>query len=650
MPATHTTLNRNLLTVLLLSALASTAYAQVQHQPPWWNQPPPTGDGRTTTETWGFDTANSDATTHVSPNPQNPPSAADTEGDAGWVDEAGGRTGVMGVKGSGKRGSVTFWVWNGMAENSKKHLWVQYDSYVSGGSIGGPSATFGPDEQRAGPGGFSVPHPAQDLGGGWKRHWRQWEIEPQPAFEEITFTFGTLPAGGTAVIDNLHIGTHCEGNDHKGDCMAHDNAVPGPPEPVWTDTWPGHGGATVSLTGGFPPDWMPGLTSHDGVLGLPGGMPADGTVALWADDYGDPTGNRHVACQFDFYMADGGAVIWTPETSPGSVIENYRESIHDIGDGWQRAIVRWDVTPPGDWKQIRWDMFTDPLSGPVAIDSMIFSSGTMFANDWYEDFDLYDPGIGLHGQGGWSSWDSDPNADGATSEAQARTPMNSLEIAGDTDLVREFDGFDEGRWTFAAWQYIPSDFDSGSTGQFAGSYFMLLNRYDDGGPHTDADWSIQMQFDSNDGMLKVYYGNGLNTVNVPYDTDRWVKIQATIDLEDDWTQIYYDDDLVAEYSWTGGILGEGGGALDIAAVDLYAFGSSPIFYDDLRLWPGNLRGDLDCDGEVGFGDINPFVLRLTDPATYAVLYPDCHDENGDINLNGEVGFDDINPFVALLVN
>ncbi len=137
----------------------------------------------------------------------------------------------------------------------------------------------------------------------------------------------------------------------------------------------------------------------------------------------------------------------------------------------------------------------------------------------------------------------------------------------------------------SAWQYIPSDFASNGDGQFAGSYFILLNTYEDGGPHEEGHWSVQMQFDSNDGMLKVYHGDGLNTIDVPYVTDRWVKIETIIDLDDDWTQVYYDDALITEYSWTGGVLGDGGGALDIAAVDLYAGGSTSVFYDDLVLVP-----------------------------------------------------------------
>jgi hypothetical protein len=59
-------------------------------------------------------------------------------------------------------------------------------------------------------------------------------------------------------------------------------------------------------------------------------------------------------------------------------------------------------------------------------------------------------------------------------------------------------------------------------------------------------------------------------------------------------------------------------------------------------------GDLNCDGEVSFPDINPFVLRLSNPDAYVQAYPDCPDGNGDVNGNGAVGFDDINPFVALM--
>ena len=64
--------------------------------------------------------------------------------------------------------------------------------------------------------------------------------------------------------------------------------------------------------------------------------------------------------------------------------------------------------------------------------------------------------------------------------------------------------------------------------------------------------------------------------------------------------------------------------------------------------PTILRGDLNCDGSVDFGDINPFVLILTNFQAWQQTYQGCPWQNGDIDGNGSVDFGDINPFVALL--
>ncbi len=65
-----------------------------------------------------------------------------------------------------------------------------------------------------------------------------------------------------------------------------------------------------------------------------------------------------------------------------------------------------------------------------------------------------------------------------------------------------------------------------------------------------------------------------------------------------------------------------------------------------------LLGDVNCDGVVDFGDINPFVLALLaqPPAfsAYYEVYPNCPRHLGDINGDGRVDFGDINPFVELL--
>jgi hypothetical protein len=218
-----------------------------------------------------------------------------------------------------------------------------------------------------------------------------------------------------------------------------------------------------------------------------------------------------------------------------------------------------------------------------------------FCGPFVENFELYTPDSDLFGQGGWSGWEDDPAFSAPVTGEQAHSGSQSVKVQDNTDLVFEGCLDDTGAWSYSGWQYIHSDFESGSSDSTAGTYFLLLNTYESGGPYH---WSVQMQFDSNDGLCKVLHGDGTNSVSVPYETDRWVKIQTIIDLEEDWTRIYYDDELVTEYVWTGGVLGDGGGALDIAAVDLYANGSSKVYYDDLRLdfGCGPYDGDPDSDG------------------------------------------------------
>jgi hypothetical protein len=96
------------------------------------------------------------------------------------------------------------------------------------------------------------------------------------------------------------------------------------------------------------------------------------------------------------------------------------------------------------------------------------------------------------------------------------------------------------------------------------------------------------------------------------------------------------------------------------------WGSPPVPFngvvDELRLYEwaltaddvhqlyclGALPADMNCDCQLNFDDIDPFVLALTDPAEYAVQYPNCDWHKGDLDGDGYVTFHDIDPFVALL--
>jgi hypothetical protein len=62
------------------------------------------------------------------------------------------------------------------------------------------------------------------------------------------------------------------------------------------------------------------------------------------------------------------------------------------------------------------------------------------------------------------------------------------------------------------------------------------------------------------------------------------------------------------------------------------------------------HGDLNCDGNVDFGDINPIVLALTNPTAHQAAFPNRPFDNRDINGDGKFDFGDINPFVSLVTN
>lgn len=61
-----------------------------------------------------------------------------------------------------------------------------------------------------------------------------------------------------------------------------------------------------------------------------------------------------------------------------------------------------------------------------------------------------------------------------------------------------------------------------------------------------------------------------------------------------------------------------------------------------------INGDMDCDGDVDFDDIEFFVLGLTNPTAYETAMGLSAAMKGDIDDNGKLDFDDIPGFVNLL--
>jgi hypothetical protein len=210
---------------------------------------------------------------------------------------------------------------------------------------------------------------------------------------------------------------------------------------------------------------------------------------------------------------------------------------------------------------------------------------------WEDNFDSYDDGSSMHGQGGWKGWDNDPTYTAYVSSDYSTSTPHSVNIEANADLVHEFDGCTSGQWTFTAWQYIPTDF----LGQ---SYFILLSSYEDG-MGQDNLWSCQIRFDSDLEIVEAEHGGP----NLPLITGEWIELRVEIDLDTDWYEFYYDDDLLEEKEWTAGPNNDYTSILNIDAVDLFANLASPVYYDDLSLVGESTSADLECEGDLNWADI-----------------------------------------------
>jgi len=192
--------------------------------------------------------------------------------------------------------------------------------------------------------------------------------------------------------------------------------------------------------------------------------------------------------------------------------------------------------------------------------------------DWADDFEAYEVGSGLHGQGGWEGWNADPAFDAFVSDLYAHGGTNSAEIQPATDIVHEYSGYTTGIWEYVAWMYIPDNY-SGETS------FIMLNTYVVNGTNN---WSLEVYFSG--GTVTAPYTDP--AAALPMITDQWVELKVMIDLDNDIQTFYYGGDMLYEASWTDGATG--GGALNIGAVDLWGNNASPVYYDDMSLQPAGV--------------------------------------------------------------
>lgn len=208
----------------------------------------------------------------------------------------------------------------------------------------------------------------------------------------------------------------------------------------------------------------------------------------------------------------------------------------------------------------------------TAVLLVIGFSTTATAATFLENFDGYATGTDLNDVGGWFGWYDNSSKAGIVSNAFARSGNNSIEIAGDTDAVHPFAGYESGTWILTAWQYIPS---TAGAAPDANTYFIVNSKYAHDG--SDNGWSIQLSFIDNSVTDDLDYDRTSFSAEIVFDD--WVEIKNIIDLDNALLWTYYNGALLS----SGTYYGDGVPSNKIAAIDLFASGGPAVYYDDISI-------------------------------------------------------------------
>ncbi len=241
------------------------------------------------------------------------------------------------------------------------------------------------------------------------------------------------------------------------------------------------------------------------------------------------------------------------------------------------------------------------------------------ASVFLEDFESYTDGSLLHGQGGWKGWNNDPAAGAAASAKYAHSGTKSVEIASTSDLVHEFK-LAGNKWAVSAQQYIPS----GGTGI---SYFILLNRYRDGGNDSYDDWSIQTQYNLATGAITCWHGGTAGATEIVF--DRWIEIKLLINLDEDTFEEFYNGQRIATGRWDDNTHGT------LQAIDLFGNKASPIYYDDVKIETYRVDAASDPKPANGATDVTVPLFQWT-PGERALFHEVYLGKNPELALADRV--------------
>ena len=219
---------------------------------------------------------------------------------------------------------------------------------------------------------------------------------------------------------------------------------------------------------------------------------------------------------------------------------------------------------------------------------------------WSESFESYDDSNIDPQSTEWVGWEN-ANSGVDVTDDFAFSSNQSILVEQDDDLVHVFDGINGGSGEIIFWMYIPS------TGG-AGAYYNILHEYNG----QNSVWAHQVIFASAEsGEQSILDAAGYEAAFFDAVYDTWVEVRQEIDLDNDYTTLYYNGEEL--YSWQFSQDAGGEEQLNILdAINFYGYCAGAgctgfAYYDNIEMC-GDFKVDI-------FGCTDPEAINYNPNAT-----------------------------------
>ncbi|MCK9398413.1 MAG: choice-of-anchor J domain-containing protein [Bacteroidales bacterium] len=192
---------------------------------------------------------------------------------------------------------------------------------------------------------------------------------------------------------------------------------------------------------------------------------------------------------------------------------------------------------------------------------------------YFDNFESYTAGQYLAVQSDyWTTWSNLPGSseDGYVSTEEALSGVNSVKVAGTTDLLKVIGDKVSGKWKVEVNMYVPTGF---------GGYYNLQKFSSPG-----VEWGVQAYFgeDGNGTIDAGAEGAGVFT----FSHDTWINIVNIVDLDNDWAEVWIDGVQIVAWPWSLGTFGDPG-AIQLGGMNMYAGAPSgdvsTYYFDDVKV-------------------------------------------------------------------